>query len=107
MSFAQEFSDMMRDTITHQPCTGYDRYGKPTYGASTSYPARVVRDNKMARNPQGEEVVSTCQVRICGTPAVTPADKITLSDGTVPVILSVSRPQDETGDDASTKVYFQ
>lgn len=96
---------MMPSAAAWEPLTGRDTYGAPTYGAPTSFACRLVRENRLVRDAQGDEVVSTAHVWLGGTPAVAPDDRVTLSDGTTPTIASVERFPDETGD-SHTKVYF-
>jgi len=105
MAFIDDFSDMVSDTAQHAPLLSRDGYGAPTYDTAVSYSGRLVREHRMVRDAAGEQVVSTAQFWFIGTPAVDPQDKVTLSDGTTPKIISVGRPQDEGGE-AFTKVYF-
>lgn len=104
MSFATEFRDLMTDTVTHYALSSRDAYGTPSYGAGTSYPARVVRKHKLVRDAAGQQVVSTAQAWLGGTPAITPQDKVTLSDNSSPPIVAIERYQDEVG--ASHTVVF-
>lgn len=105
------FTDIAPQSIAHQPLTGRDAYGKPTYGASTSYPVHMVykqqRVAAFSRTFKGEgaDMVSSAQAIILGLPSIKYDDKLTLPDGTTPVILSVERHVDEVGD-AYVKVLF-
>lgn len=105
MSFADDFKDLMTDTVIVKPLSSRSAYGVPTYGSGTTYTARVVRMHKMVRDSQGHQVVSTAQAWIAGTPAISPQDQVALSDGTTPAIAAVERFQDEVGS-SHTKVYF-
>lgn len=104
MAFADKFLDMMTDTVTWAVLTSRNDFGVPTYAAGTSFEARVVRKHKLVRDAAGDQVVSTAQAWIGGTPAINPQDKVTLSDGTSPPIIAVERFQDEVG--ASHSVVF-
>ena len=105
MTFISDLADMMTDTATWRALTGRDDYGVPTYASpGTSYAARLVRKHRMVRSLEGDEVVSTAQLWIGGTPAIAADDRVTLSDGSTPVILAVERFQDEIG--ASHVVVF-
>lgn len=106
MSFAEEFGDMMTDTMTWYAVTSRDGYGKPSYGSSTEFDCRLVRKHKMVIDPQGEEILSSAQAWVKGTPEISPQDKVVLSDTTEPVILAIERYQDETGP-SHTVVFFR
>lgn len=111
MAFVNDFLDMMSDTLRWRPLAGRDDYGAPDYGSTDGdeFECRLVRENKLVRTVQGDEVVSTAHVWIGGTPMVRPEDQIELSDGTTPEILSVEIFQDEDGGEllSHTKVYFR
>lgn len=98
--------DLFTDTVTYRAFSSRDVFGAPTYGSGTEYAARVVREHHLVRDGQGDEVVSTAQVWIKGTPEVDPEDQVELSDGTTPEILTSERFQDERGA-SHTKVYFR
>lgn len=93
----KDFLDMMPDTITHEPLTGRDDYGKPTHGASVEYPARVVYKAKWLEAKDGSQVLAKAIVWIGGIPTISPEDKIVLPDSTTPPILSIERYPDEDG----------
>lgn len=105
MTYINDFREMFPDTVTWAPLTSRDQYGTPTYGAGTAFDCRLVRRNTLVRDRQGQEVTSRAHVWLMGSPAVDSDDKLTLSDGSVPVIVSVERYQDEGGS-SHTKVYF-
>lgn len=103
--------DLAPQQLTLEPLTGRDNYGKPTYGAAVSYNCHMIYKNQRvaafsrAIKGEGADMISTAQAIIMGTPAVKYDDRITLPDGAQPVILSVERHADETGD-VYVKVLF-
>jgi hypothetical protein len=98
---------MMPDTATWRPLMSRDDYGAPTYGAAVPFAnARLVRSPKLVRDASGDQVVSSAQLWLVGTPAIAPDDQVTLSDGTTPSIVNVGRWQDEAGE-SHTKVFFR
>lgn len=105
MSFVNEFADMFTDTAIWEVLASRDGYGKPVFDTPEAFAARLSRKHKLVRDTEGHEVVSTAHIWLEGTPAVSPQDQITLSDGTTPAIISVERFQDEEGD-SHTKVFF-
>jgi len=93
-----EFAEMMVDTVIIEPgLTTTEFYAQPSFGAPVSYRARVVRENRMVRSDTGEEQISRTHVWIFGIAGATPKDRITLPDGTQPLIMTVDRYPDENG----------
>ncbi len=88
---------LMFHTVTVEPFTGRDEYGRPTYGAATQYRARVVGMQRLVRTPDGAEKVSATTVYLASAPGVGPEDRVTLPDGSQPPILVVSRMPDDRG----------
>lgn len=110
MAFIDEFKDMMTDTVIWHPAykniDSRDDFGVQKFGKTTEFAARLVKKSKLVRAQNGDEVVSTAHIWIAGSPDISPIDKIELSDGSKPVILSVERFQDELGP-SHTKVFFR
>jgi hypothetical protein len=109
MSGAAEFLDFLRQTITVEPFTGRNQFGAPTYGAAVSYNARVGGKQMLVRDTQGQQVVSRQQVWIATAAVIKIVDRLTLPAGydpQVPVILSVERPPDETGQVHHAEVFL-
>lgn len=97
MAFIDDLADLMTDTVVHSALSSRDAYGVPTYAVGTTHTARVVRKHKMVRDSQGHQVVSTAQAWLKGSPAISPADRVALSDGATPAIAAIERYQDEAG----------
>ena len=102
-----DFFDMMPHSITHRAPATWSAYGKPaTYGAATSYRARVKYEIKSTVNrASGQDALSVTTVWIGGTPTLTLFDQITLPDGSAPPILNWEVLPDESGTHHVT-VYF-
>lgn len=99
MTIEADFKELMTQTITIEAFAGNNAHGEPSYSSTAvSHTARVVGKTKMVRTAEGKEVVSTSQAYIYGSPGITPKDRITLPDGTQPVILHVASYPDENGD---------
>ncbi len=114
-----EWLDMMPHTVTLEPFSDRDDYGKPIYGTAATYRARVVYKTEMIIDQRigAAELETTSNGHIwfgppttnlhSGTPpTVTAEDKVTLPDGSTPNIMRVDRFPDEYGDH-HVKVYFQ
>jgi len=91
------WSDLMTQEVTWEPRTGLDEYSRPTYGAATAVRCRVVGRPRMTRDVDGQEVVSTTTIYCDGNPGISPVDRVTLPDGSQPVILRVESYPDENG----------
>ena len=85
---------MLTQTITQATFTGYDAYGKPSFGPPVARPARIQLRIETITNPQGLERMSNTTVICDGDVPVTVNDKITLGDGTSPAIQLVYSPED-------------
>lgn len=79
----RQFASLMTQTVSIAPKTGYDAYGKPTYGSDVTYKAAVVGEMKLVRDTRGQQVPSKQQVYLMSNAAVRPEDRITLSTGDV------------------------
>jgi len=97
---------LMIDSIQHEVYSGSGSYGERMYGSAVSYTARVNYKQQLVKDPDGEDVVSSCSVWIKSSVAVDPQDRITLLDSKTPNILAVERYSNQDGAH-HTKVYFQ
>jgi len=91
------FLAMMPDSVTIEPLSSRDTYGKPTYGTGVVYQARVVRKRKAYRRKDGTEAASSSVVYLGGVSGATEQSRITLPDVTQPVIGAVNLYPDELG----------
>lgn len=104
---SSRFLEMMPDTITFNAGSAIDKYGKRTYGGTvTTANGRIVFENRLIKNDEGQDIVSTGRVYLYGPYAsLTLQDKITLPNGSTPVILAVETKKD-TGGNHHTVVHF-
>ncbi len=115
MAFIDEFSDCLKDTAIWRKFVSRNEFGVVTYGDDIEFTARLVELTKLVRDQNGDQVVSRAHVWLGETtdtnleqaPNVKPDDQVELSNGETPVILSIERPQDETGLATHTKVFFK
>ncbi|MGH9202205.1 MAG: hypothetical protein ACRD2A_13330 [Vicinamibacterales bacterium] len=105
MASEVDFADWPLQTVTWAALTGRDQYGVPTYGTATSVKAYVVPASMETRALVEERNVQTIAY-LLDAPNVAPEDKLTLPDGTSPVIVAVNRFFDERGNPYYTKVMF-
>ena len=106
MSFLEEFGDLLAHEVTREPLLSIDSHGQPTWGTAAQYPCHIVRKPKMVRSTAAarsetegsvREVVSNAQV-YTDFVGWLPDDRITLPDGSHPLILAVGGHADEHGD---------
>ncbi len=103
-----DWYDMMPDTITHEHVLTRDIYGKPlTYATAKTYRARVngISRRVPSRTPGGQDVLSTISVWTPKISSLALDDRITLPDGSTPLMLSFDHVSDEAGDH-HTKMMF-
>lgn len=104
--FAENFLDMLVDTISISLLTGRADDGAPTYGAPTTYACRI---NYQTHNVVGKDqqlVVARGVVWIACIDPLNADAKVVFPDGTTPVILDIAAGGDENGP-AYTKLVFQ
>ena len=97
MAIEDDFQELMTQTIVIAPYDSDDEYGEPQFGAEVSYIGRTVNKTTVVRDTNGREKISTSKTWVFGSPDIDPRDKITLDDGSQPVILSAPRYPDENG----------
>lgn len=79
----------LNQSITIHPHSAFNSNGQSTYATSTTVACRLTRKNENTMDSAGNEAISTTQILVDGSVVVTPLDKIVLSDGTIPYIISV------------------
>jgi len=97
MPLEQDFLEWFSSTVTIEPYTGQNLYGEPDYGDAVEYPALIRYRTRKVLDREGREVVSSAQVYLNGDVGIDVRDRITLPDGTSPVIISIEKYPDETG----------
>lgn len=97
MTIEADFLELMTQTATREAFSAYNTYAEATYSAGVSVNCRVVNKPRMVRNAEGKDVISNAQVWCYGTPGFSVKDRLTLPDGTQPVIIQVGKFPDENG----------
>lgn len=108
MALEADFLALMKDSVAIAFRTSQDGYGAPIFGTPLTYRARVEPHVKRSPwspsarsgNVSGDSVEnwSSSRTFVTGAPFISEWDRITLPDGSVPVILSVEHVNDERGD---------
>jgi hypothetical protein len=91
------FADMMTQTIVWEQRTGTDEYGQGVFGAGQNLTCRIVSKERGVRTVDGGEAVSTTTIYVLGDYGITSVDRVTLPDGSQPVIVDVKSYPDENG----------
>ncbi len=93
-----ELKAFMTSTITIEPWTGQDGYGKATYGTAVEISARISEKPSRVLDATGQTVVTgaTAWTDAADT-VVTSKDRITFPDGSQPPLLAVHRMPDDIG----------
>lgn len=106
MTFLGDFGDMLAHEVTREPWTGQDSHGQPSYGTATTHRCHIVFKPTLVRTvgsarseTEGSvrEVVSNAQVYTDNV-GWGVKDRITLPDGTQPLILEVRKHADQGSD---------
>lgn len=104
MSWETEFEEFMTDTITREAYVSQNNYGEASYGDAVTLKARVVRKPEVVTTAAGEvgsavrEVVSSAKIYCVGVTGWSTRDRVTLPDGSQPVIIAVHLYPDENGE---------
>ena len=99
MPIARDFFVMMPHTVTVFASSTLDKYGKQSYSASgVAHQCRLIWDSRMVRTTDGREILEAGRAIVYGMATVDVNDRITLPDGTSPLVTSVSKLKDEFGD---------
>ena len=93
------FSEMMTDTVVFNAGSAIDKYGKRTYGGTTtSVQCKIIYETRLMKDMEGQDIVSTGRAILYGPyTSLALTDKITLPNGTTPVIISIETLQDTAG----------
>lgn len=97
MSIVDDLLDLMTDKVTVEAFLMRDSYGQAAYGSPMTYAARVNYSNHYVRTAEGEQVVARGYAIINRTDPISTMDRITLADGSTPLILVSNAETDETG----------
>lgn len=93
------------------PFIGFDEYGSPTWASTTAqstYACLINNNQKMVRDQKGTLIVSPAQIFIASTVSACPIhleDKITLPDGSQPLIVSIQYNDDFDGNPCYFEVF--
>lgn len=110
VAFETAFEEFMAATVSIEPVSTRDSYGKTTFGTAVDAIAKVSYTTSVRRDVANETVVVTAMVWLppadhvptlrsgfAATPTVTTGSRVTLPDGTARVVVSIDAPQDEDG----------
>lgn len=104
--FIAELRELGCQVIVHEPVSGRDAYGAPTYGPAVTYYGRAM-DSDDRISAQGQpEVLATGKIIILDTPTIKIDDRVYVSGAAAPypVAKKISQSPDETGANIYTSV---
>lgn len=93
------FEEMMPDTVQFFAETAVNKYGKPTYSAtSTSIKGRIIFEQRKVTNEFGEDVVTAGRVYLYGNNQARQLnEKIQLPSGKTPIVVAIENKTDTAG----------
>ena len=100
------FARLMSSSVSVAPRTTDDQFGKPSYGAATTYRAHVMRKPRLVVTATGQQIVSSQSAFLLTADDIQPTAQATLSTGDVgstentlihPPIMAVERRFDQRG----------
>lgn len=97
MGIDPELLVLMTETVAIESRIGLNAYGEALHGAAVQYKARIVGRIRRVTDSAGTERVSTKTITLGAAVEVSPFDRLTLPDGSHPLILSVGSYPDESG----------
>ena len=93
-----ELRDWFIDTITIEPRIGTTQTGQPRYGPPVMYQARVEDKVQLVRDFRGVERATTHRIYVGEEGfVITGDDRLTIPDGTKPLIIAITKLDDDTG----------
>lgn len=107
MTNYQAVIDMLHDLIGVEPLLSRDSYGVPVYGPAVEYRGRLTQKTRYVRTKDGSTVQSSQEWVGQPIPTMSVEDRVTLADGSRPIVLNVTTYKNEYGADDHTKVLFQ
>lgn len=103
---------LLRQTVTREPYLSVDEWGTTSYGPPSTVRCRIVYRPTVIRTSGRQAMAQDAIQELISTAMVTcvptgwgPQDRITLPDGSQPVILDVRLYPDETGATYVEKVF--
>jgi hypothetical protein len=106
MTIEAAFLEMMPSSVTIYGQSSKSAYGVQAWSASgTSVRCRIQQTGVMSHDQNGRQVIEDGRIIFYGVPTIDLSSKISLPDGTTPVLLSVVVHNDEDGTNHTTVTY--
>lgn len=97
MTLDRQLSALFLDTVTIEPFEGREAYGKPVYGAKTTYPCRIEHLTRVDRYPGNTYAVDWANIYMDYVATLKVLDRLTMPDGSQPPIVEVQHQTDDKG----------
>lgn len=99
MAISRALRQLCPHTVSIELWSSQNSYGEPSYAAAATYSCLIEKRPRLVRALDGKEVVSGAAVYLTeAVSGLTPKARVTLPDGSTPVILSVSTFPNKSGD---------
>jgi len=82
--------DYLAQEVWHQPRTGVDGYGQPTFAAATQIVGRWLEKRRLVRNAEGEQVISEISVTAGITPEIAVGDRLSADNMVYLEVIAIS-----------------
>jgi hypothetical protein len=93
-------------TLKWKARTGYDDYGKGSYGTAVDFLGTVTYKRQLIKNAKGQEVQVDLMLQVPADYAIAPADQVSTDGGTsYKDVVAVASPRDATGSVQHYEVY--
>jgi hypothetical protein len=89
--------ELLTQTVTVEPFNVRKGDGSPVFGSPVTYQARVVNSVRSFYHDGQVDLVNWASIYLNYTPSITSEDRVTLPDGTQPIVQSVNSSPDEFG----------
>ena len=97
MGLDQDFLALMPLTISVQHEADVNEYNEQVWSAPTTYRARLEPTRRFLRRPDGTERLVSARLIVDAQGSLRESDKVTLPDGTHPLVVSCTTEYDENG----------
>lgn len=97
MAFEAVFLDLMPSTVSVSTRASHNAYGEPSFGSGTDFRARIVHQPGFVRGTNDETIEYTHVIWVASTGTIDVSARITLPDGTTPIVRAVERYPDTDG----------
>jgi len=97
-----DFADWLNQEVKLEHSLSVNEYGEHSYDLQVMVMGRIEHKRRAILTKDNETLISLVTIYVPSEPVVNADDRLTLPDGTTPVILAVDKQPDEYG-----QIYYQ